>query len=446
MRKATVFTIIICLFVLTPLTVNSQPPPPRKKVPVLKPDFALTAFAGDAKLSAVYKMIFIPEEQILTVSKTFPITCRFWDLSSGEEVRNFKLPRSAESEKVNFSLLDSFSFADKQYFAAPKMSSTFRSKSIRLWNMLTGEYIRDITSDRYHFNRFSFSPDGKFLASKSTEDHIDFWDPHIAQRLHGHSYTGLHESFSFSPDGKFFAIVHSPFGGHPANITVSNYTRKGLETICRVVPSPNEYDSCRIRQCVFSPDEDRIIALVKRSNGVKFKHPADIPENSKVTTIELWDLRGKLLRSLRLPIGQHANHIVLSPDGRMIAAPITGKMGAMTNTVQLWDTDTGKLIRTLSSPSGHISSVVFSPNGKGIVSTDAYSADQVPLWDAQTGKLIALLDNGVDIQSAVGISNIMFSPDGRFIAGTLRAVSLPIVWKSPSRVHETRAGRVNLRF
>lgn len=441
MRKVTVFTLITCLFVLFPLTLNSQPPPPPKKVPVQKPDFVL-AFPGKDAINSISEMIFTPAGQLLTVYKEDPITCRFWDLSNGEAVRAFKLAGSAESE-VNPYARVLFSNADKLLLAVPEMSRT--PKYIRLWNVLTGTHIRDLTSDRYHFRQPVFSPDGKFLFCSHDKglglkevEGPNSWDL-FYNRSPNREF--LDRGVTFSPDGKFlvYAVLILDMEG-------SNWKKRTLEIqawdphtgkeIRTVVPSLNGFDHISIKDLIFRPDRRNFAVALQRGNRVKFRDPTEIPENSKVTTIELWDLSGKLLRSLEFPIGQHTNSIVFSPDGRMIAAPITDKMSRRKNTVQLWDIDTGKLIRTLSSPSGDIESVVFSPDGQRIVGT-SISSDQVPVWDPLTGKLIALLDNGVNGALGFGITNIMFRPDGRFVAGTLGAGpfgpgAIPMVWKITS--------------
>jgi WD40 repeat protein len=59
--------------------------------------------------------------------------------------------------------------------------------------------------------------------------------------------------------------------------------------------------------------------------------------------------------------GMHVNNLVFSPDGTKIAC------GSSNNTVQLWDSNTGKLIHTMrghaqSSSTGYILSLAFTPN------------------------------------------------------------------------------------
>jgi len=75
------------------------------------------------------------------------------------------------------------------------------------------------------------------------------------------------------------------------------------------------------------------------------------------------------------------NSVVFSPDGRQILS------GSSDGTIKLWDIDTGRELRTFSGHKGRVESVAFSPDGKKILS--ASSDGTVRLWDVSTGKEIA---------------------------------------------------------
>ena len=411
--KKIAFFIFTCLFVWLPLTLNSQPPKLRRQVPIRM-----------LSLSEVFGMVFTPGGQLLTLSRkpSFPCVGVLWDPYNGAVLKTFKLPQSVES-KFGFSVFS----ADGQFLAA----TTETDKQIRLWNVFTGEHIRDITLGENSLFGPVFSPDGQFLAAEITDNSvkasIGLWEPRTGNYIrtldssqHGYRYLTV-----FSLDGKFLATLPEKLA-EPAEIQVWDpHTGKRIRTF---MPSLNGFDRSNIKGLVFSPDLRGFAVGVQRSNRYKVRDPAEIPANAQVTTIELWDLNGKLRHRLKLPIGQHIADIVFSPDGRMIAALLPD------NTVQLWDTDTGELIRTLSSPGVPVGSVAFSPYGQRLVGTGSYvrNQDQVPLWNPHTGKLIALLAPSQAPTDLV-ISDIIFSPNGRFAAGILGLRKEPILWKIAPR-------------
>jgi len=91
--------------------------------------------------------------------------------------------------------------------------------------------------------------------------------------------------------------------------------------------------------------------------------------------------------------------VAISPDGKIIAS------GGSDQPINLWDADTGKLLRTLTEHSGSIYTVAFSPDGK----TFASGGDdhKIRIWEFQTGKLLETLEHLGPVQS------IGFSPDGQ---------------------------------
>ena len=75
--------------------------------------------------------------------------------------------------------------------------------------------------------------------------------------------------------------------------------------------------------------------------------------------------------------------VSFSPDGQTLVS------GSSDKTLQLWNANTGKHIRTLKGHKNSVFSVAFSPDGETIASG---SWDRtLRLWEANTGKRIHIL-------------------------------------------------------
>jgi len=75
--------------------------------------------------------------------------------------------------------------------------------------------------------------------------------------------------------------------------------------------------------------------------------------------------------------------VAFSPDGRILAS------ASKDTTVKLWDTATGKLLRTLTGHTEEVWSVAFSPPNGRMVASGA--GDSIRFWDPASGKLLRTL-------------------------------------------------------
>ena len=116
--------------------------------------------------------------------------------------------------------------------------------------------------------------------------------------------------------------------------------------------------------------------------------------------VKIWDsVSGKVLRTLS---GHTADvwAVAFSRDGKRLAT------GGVDATVQVWEVATGELLRTLSGHTDAIELLAFSPDGIRLASSSDDGTTKV--WESVTGELL------LDIPSPS--TSVAFSPDGTRLA------------------------------
>lgn len=120
-------------------------------------------------------------------------------------------------------------------------------------------------------------------------------------------------------------------------------------------------------------------------------------------TMRLWRTKeGTLLRTMQghpFPILS----LAFSPNGALLAS------GSYDGLVRIWRVSDGMLLQTLEGHAGRILNLEFSPNGRTLVScSDDFT---VRLWRLVDGKLLRTIDEGM-----ATINDVTFSPDGNLLA------------------------------
>jgi WD40 repeat protein len=300
------------------------------------------------------------------------------------------------------------------------LASASSDHTVRLWETASGKELATISGHSDSVNAVAFSPDGKTLASASDDHTVKLWDTTTRKGLATFSgHDGGVNTVAFSPDGKTVAS---------AGIEVklwNTISGRELATFSR--------HRLRILSVAFSPD-GKTLASASLDGTVKLWDTTLRKELATLTghrigvcsvafspdgktlasasydqTVKLWDMEDYLGLATKRNLATLSGHsgtvtaVAFSPDGKTLAS------ASMDHTMKLWVTASRKEYTILSGHSDTVSSVAFSPDGKTLASA---SADQtVKLWDTTSRKELATLSGHSD-----SVKSVAFSPDGKTLA------------------------------
>jgi WD40 repeat protein len=342
-----------------------------------------------------------------------------WRLCRSQDRYTFP-PRAGEVTSVAFS-------SDGKLLAAGGADG-----AVQLWDA-GGKSLRATVPTHPGGSVVAFSPDGKLLASMGTRDGtVKLWDLASRPMALKRQFPGFRRRWThivFTPDGKTL------IGGSDDDTIQLREIGSGRQTpsadrtipILAAGPLALSADGSTLAVCAGGKDASRITLWNIASRRVT-RLPVSLPPLGLVQSVAfspdgrrlvtgagtpvLWDTAtGRVLRTLP----GHDGVILcaaFSPNGRILAS------GGIDGTIRLWDPASGQPLATLHGHTSHVLSIAFSPRGETLASASGDGTTR--LWDTDVRRLrearrergeAEILAAGSD-----GVRAVAFSPDGKFLA------------------------------
>jgi WD40 repeat protein len=275
----------------------------------------------------------------------------------------------------------------------------YNSHAIFVWELKSQKPVLGIGG---YYDRISFTPDGKKLAAiGSTENRLILWDINAGKELHKFDFPNWKDGGGItmarflqpSPDGKSF---HTIYNG-------TKHLRLGI------ADGKGEYLDCdkslAYETVAYSPKLDWFVAASNRPK--------------QVTLYKL----GKNAESKKIEVTDEPAALAISGDGKTMAVSLRGKSifksdaenAKFMDHIDIFETAgwkiRGKIPAVESADFRAYESMAITADGKHLAGIRTSVGDKrkpgVELWDTTTGKLLRTVDHG---DSPLTVA---FTPDGQ---------------------------------
>jgi WD40 repeat protein len=291
---------------------------------------------------AVNRAIFSPDGRYILTGSRDKIA-RLWDRQTGAELRRFP----GHTDRIR-----GLAFSPDGKWI---VTTGGADRTARLWDVQTGESLRMFTGHTGRVTSVDFSPDGTTVLTGSDDQTARLWDATTGAALRtftGHS-AGV-QDIAFSPDGKLLATA-----------SIDNTARLWDPTTG--VEVNRFFGRGGMHSVLFAPNGESLLT------------------GSNASIAHLWAARRPPF-TVRLTHVSVARNVKFSADGNLL---LTANVSNSNPLAYLWDAPTGVELRRFAGHTAGIDGVVFSPDGKMVVTAannPGFLDRTLRLWDAQTAR------------------------------------------------------------
>lgn len=277
----------------------------------------------------------------------------------------------------------------------------FKDGFLRIWETNTGVEHRTIQVAGV---KIEWSPNGKLLAV-SGSDELWVFEADTSTQVFGFSNPNHYIStFAWSPDSRFLAI-----GGYEVTSIIST-TDSGDQLVATSELPVSVWEPGK-NSLVMELDAIEATALAWNQTGDRLA-VADISKS-----VGIWDVKNQKLQSQFATLG-YVNDLIWLSANTLLTAD--------TERIQFWDIESGELTARLFGHYGDVNSISISPIDRRIIASGS-DDDSIILWNITLEKQVVRLkpanenlkpDKEISYTDPNNVPKVSWSPDGTMLAAS----------------------------
>jgi WD40 repeat protein len=371
---------------------------------------------------------------------------KFW--LTGEEARQLQAPQILDV--LGQKCITALVFAPD----GKTLASAASDKTIRLWDVATGQERQSFPADSFSIGSLAFAPDGTALAWANSAGLIRIWDLRTGKPAHGHDgHQGVVTSVALTPDSKTLITAGADatirlwetatgtevrrFEGHQGPIIYTQLSKDGnklasvspADRTVRVWELSTGKELRRFRASTIYCDAawlpDSRTLVIRRYLGDATVHFCDVATGKETLKIENVGPRDGMNYPDNVEGAHRGGGLAVSPDGKMLVTNLNFSGGSL----HLWDAATGKKLPGIAPDDNRgiiVKCAAFSPDSKALVKSRSQYESTIHVWDIATrkerqhfGGYFKVKDpdgEELAIPTYLTITELALAPDGRTVA------------------------------
>ncbi|KAL7905841.1 hypothetical protein GGI35DRAFT_459469 [Trichoderma velutinum] len=310
-----------------------------------------------------------------------------------------------------------------------QLASCSTDGTIKIRNANSGSHLQTLECNNAVLS-ICLSPNGQQLASGLSDGIVEVWDVKSGVLQASESFNSRVYSVTFSVNGQQLAL--GLFNGtvkvwdikSACQQTFKGHTNPVLSVVflpdSQQLASGSSDDTIKIWNMESGTCLQTLKGHKNTINSIVFcPNRYWLASGSSDSTVKIWDLKSGICLWTLEDHEESVNSVVFSPDGKWLAS------GSEDETARIWDVQSRACLQTLHGHKYPINSVIFSPDGQRLASGS--EDNTIKIWDTKSNPYQQTLEGHEDC-----VSSVIFSPNGNLLASSS--------YDDTARVWDTKTG------